>query len=36
MREAYAYTAAVYKAHRAAERLTVCVDLRPADLVAGL
>jgi hypothetical protein len=36
MREAYAYTAAVYKAHRAAERLTVGVDLRPVDLVAGL
>jgi dienelactone hydrolase len=36
LRDAYAFTAAVYKAHQTAERLNVAIDLRPADVVAGL
>jgi dienelactone hydrolase len=36
LREALTFTTAVYRAHRAAERLTVGIDLRLADVVASL
>jgi hypothetical protein len=36
MHETDVFTAVVYQAHRAAERLTVGTDLRPRDVEAGL